>query len=128
MSYFFLYPYSSANVFGIGEIIEPYEEQLPSIAIITPPIKCSTPQIYNAYRSMDLAFCSKEEITKRLLYHDSSSLLDQFIDDPCYLNDLLPSCLQTHNKLSDYLQKGYFLSGSGSSLFYQQSQLSIYKD
>ena len=115
---FFIQGFDSANVFGIGDIIEEYDEDIPAITIATPPIKCSTPQIYAAYRAMNQTFCSQREITKRLLSYSTATLLERFVNDPHYLNDLLSPCLQLHTNLSQYLQKGYFLSGSGSSLFY----------
>ena len=47
---FFIYEYNSANVTGIGEIVEKFEEDELSIKTITPKIMCNTGAIFTAFR------------------------------------------------------------------------------
>ena len=47
---FFVYGYKSANVGGIGEVVEKFEEEPLKVEIFTPKIKCDTKEIYQAFR------------------------------------------------------------------------------
>ena len=47
---FFVYGYKSANVTGIGEIVKPFEEELPEFEVITPKVHCSTQEIFKTFR------------------------------------------------------------------------------
>ena len=48
---FFIYGYDSANVSGIGEVVEEFKEELLDYEVFTPDVKISTPKIYQTYRT-----------------------------------------------------------------------------
>ena len=48
---FFIYGYDSANVSGIGEVVEEFQEDLLDFEVYTPNVKISTPKVYKTYRS-----------------------------------------------------------------------------
>ncbi|PIF03161.1 MAG: 4-(cytidine 5'-diphospho)-2-C-methyl-D-erythritol kinase, partial [Arcobacter sp.] len=47
---FFVYEYDSANVRGIGEIVEKFDEEVLDIEVITPKVRCDTGEIFNIFR------------------------------------------------------------------------------
>ena len=47
---FFIYGYDSANVSGIGEVVEEFKEDLLDFEVYTPDVKISTPAVYKTYR------------------------------------------------------------------------------
>ncbi len=59
---FFIYEYDSANVTGIGEIVEPFEEEVLDIVTFTPRIECNTGKIFTTFRERFYKEVSKEEI------------------------------------------------------------------
>lgn len=109
---FFVYGFESANVTGIGEIVEQYNEKPLAFEIITPNIKISTPEVYNYYREHLYAPIGLEEI-KRLENTSSLEILTKI--NPKEANDLYPAALKCYPKLSE--KEGWFFSGSGSSFF-----------
>ncbi|PHM18468.1 MAG: 4-(cytidine 5'-diphospho)-2-C-methyl-D-erythritol kinase [Sulfuricurvum sp. PD_MW2] len=109
---FFVYGYESANVRGIGEIVERFEEPLIDFEIITPNIQISTPAVYRYYREHLYEPISPEEVL-RLESTSSRELLATM--NPKVANDLYPSALGCYNELSE--KEGWFFSGSGSSFF-----------
>lgn len=109
---FFVYGYESANVRGIGEIVERFEEPMIDFEVITPSIQISTPAVYRYYREHLYAPISTEEAT-RLESTSSRDILASM--SPKEANDLYPSALGCYSELSE--QEGWFFSGSGSSFF-----------
>lgn len=109
---FFVYGYESANVRGIGEIVERFEEPLIDFEIITPDIQISTPAVYRYYREHLYEPISPEKVL-RLESTSSRELLATM--NPKVANDLYPSALGCYNELSE--KEGWFFSGSGSSFF-----------
>ncbi|MDD2829193.1 MAG: 4-(cytidine 5'-diphospho)-2-C-methyl-D-erythritol kinase [Sulfuricurvum sp.] len=109
---FFIYGYDSANVSGIGEIVERYNEPLIDFEIVTPDIKISTPAVYRYYREHLYAPITPEEAAK-LESTPSRDLLASM--NPKSANDLYPSALGCYNELEEKV--GWFYSGSGSSFF-----------
>jgi len=106
---FFIYDYDSANVYGRGDIVEKYDEKPLDIEVFTPPIECSTPAVYRAYKERffnpkDTDFDKKSSLT----------LLNNY--SPAELNDLFQPALSIYPDLYKYANKGYF-TGSGSSFF-----------
>ena len=106
---FFLSDAEVADVYGRGEIVKPRDEKALNIEIFTPPIECSTSEVYKIYKEhffnptpTDL---DKQE-TKEILKNYSAF----------ELNDLLRPALTLYPDLNKYLDKGFF-SGSGSSFF-----------
>lgn len=109
---FFVYGYESANVRGIGEIVERFEEPMIDFEVITPSIQISTPAVYRYYREHLYAPISTEEAT-RLESTSSRDILASM--SPKEANDLYPSALGCYSELSE--KEGWFFSGSGSSFF-----------
>lgn len=109
---FFVYGYASANVRGIGEMVEPFDEPLIDFEVITPNIRISTPAVYRYYREHLYAPISTEEAT-RLESTSSREILDSI--SPLEANDLYRSALGCYSELEE--KEGWFFSGSGSSFF-----------
>lgn len=109
---FFVYRYESANVSGIGEIVERYDEKLLEFEIVTPQIKISTPAVYNYYREHLYAPITPEEAA-RLQLMSSINILTTM--KPKEANDLYSAALKSYPELCE--KEGWFFSGSGSSFF-----------
>lgn len=109
---FFVYGYESANVSGIGEIVQPFDESLLEFEIHTPEIQICTPDVYHYYRKHLYAPISEDE-AHRLEQTSSIDILKTM--SPKEANDLYPSALGCYSELHE--QKGWFFSGSGSSFF-----------
>ena len=106
---FFIYDYDSANVYGRGDVVEKYDENLLDIEVFTPPIECSTPDVYKTYKERFFN-PSNTDFDKK----DSAELLTAHT--PSELNDLLKPALNLYPDLYKYMDKGFF-TGSGSSFF-----------
>ena len=109
---FFVYGYESANVSGIGEVVERYIEPLIDFEVVTPDIQISTPAVYRYYREHLYAPISAEDAEK-LENTPSAEILRTMT--PKVANDLYPSALGCYHELSE--KEGWFFSGSGSSFF-----------
>lgn len=111
---FFVYNYASANVSGIGEIVEPYKEELLHFDLFTPEIKISTPLVYQTYRKH--FFNPIDDDTKKILFQSTSRNILQHatIDEA---NDLYHAACHAYPTLQSHYKQGYFFSGSGSSFF-----------
>jgi 4-diphosphocytidyl-2-C-methyl-D-erythritol kinase len=111
---FFIYGYKSANVSGIGEVVEEYKEELLKIQTYTPQIEISTPHVYKVYREDFYAPIDgfKTEEFKKI---SSRDILDSMSADEA--NDLFKPALQEYKELKNHYKHGYFFSGSGSSFF-----------
>ena len=111
---FFIYEFNSANVSGIGEIVEEFNEKLLNIEIFTSNVQCSTKKIFELFR----AKFYKEVLAKDeefLLKSKSKDILAQF--DKKYLNDLYSPAVEEYKELEKYSNDTLFFSGSGSSFF-----------
>ncbi len=109
---FFVYGYESANVCGIGEIVEKYDEPIIAFDVITPDIQISTPAVYRYYREHLYAPIDAAEAA-RLEATPSRDILASM--SPKEANDLYPSALGCYSELEE--KAGWFFSGSGSSFF-----------
>jgi len=106
---FFIYGYDSANVYGRGDIVEKYDEELLDIEVYTPPVECSTPDVYKVYK--ERFFNPKDtDFDKKNSLH----LLKTY--SPAELNDLFQPALVICPELYRYTDRGFF-TGSGSSFF-----------
>ncbi len=111
---FFVYEYDSANVTGIGEIVEKFNEELLEIETITPKIKCNTGEIFKQFRENFYKQISNEDAIK-LLNMESIEILKKF--NISEANDLYEPALSLYPQLNDYAKENWFFSGSGSSFF-----------
>ena len=111
---FFLYDYKSANVRGVGEIVEEFKEESMQIETYTPKIEISTPAVYKEYRKSFFAPISKEEEQNWL----KMPSLEVFqTNNPKTANDLFAPALKLYPQLAKHAKDGWFFSGSGSSFF-----------
>lgn len=111
---FFVYEYDSANVRGIGEIVEKFNEDILDIDTITPKIQCNTGEIFKVFREKFYKQISKEE-EKRLLSLNSIDILKEF--NIYEANDLYEPAITTKPELKEYEKQDWYFSGSGSSFF-----------
>jgi len=111
---FFVYGYASANVSGIGEIVEEFEEDLLNIETYTPKIEISTPKVYQSYRENFYAPIDGFERERLKNMNSLEALATMSVDEA---NDLFKPALQEYKHLKDYYKHGYYFSGSGSSFF-----------
>jgi len=111
---FFVYGYESANVSGIGEVVEPFDEELLDIQTYTPKIEISTPKVYTIYRENFFHPIDGFEV-QRLKSISSAEALR--VMGPKEANDLFEPALQGYKELKQHYRSGYYFSGSGSSFF-----------
>ncbi len=109
---FFVYGYESANVTGIGEVVERFDEPLLDFEVVTPQIQISTPAVYRYYREHLYAPIGAEEAA-RLESTPSRTILASMT--PTEANDLYGAALGCYRELNE--KEGWFFSGSGSSFF-----------
>jgi len=110
---FFVSGFEAANVSGIGEIIEPFEDEIPSFSVFTPNVFCSTPAVYGEFRANFMQNID-ENLARKMLKTTSRELLENFGNS--VLNDLYAPCLKIYPAMGKFGDK--FLSGSGSSVFW----------
>jgi 4-diphosphocytidyl-2-C-methyl-D-erythritol kinase len=111
---FFIYGYDSANVSGIGEVVEEFKEDLLKIQTYTPKIEISTPKVYQIYRESFFAPIDGFEAQK-LKETPSLEILQKM--NPSEANDLFEPALLAYKELKEHYKHGYHFSGSGSSFF-----------
>ena len=111
---FFIYEYDSANVTGIGEFIEKFDEEALEIETITPDIKCDTGAIFRLFRS-DYYKEIDQQTTQKYLSMTSKEFLNNY--DIFEANDLYAPALGNYNELKEYEKEDWFFSGSGSTFF-----------
>ena len=111
---FFVYGYDSANVCGVGEIVEHFDEEPLELEIITPKIESNTKDVYQNYRKNYIETIDKT-LADKLLTLESKDILEQY--QATTLNDLLQSSSDLNPKLKEYQKENWFFSGSGSSFF-----------
>jgi len=117
---FFIYDYASANVSGIGEVVQKFDEEALQFEIYTPNIEISTPKVYTSYREHFYApidgFRAKE-----LKAMPSKEILKSMT--PQEANDLFAPALKEYPQLAAAQKEGYFFSGSGSSFFKRKEEI-----
>lgn len=109
---FFVSGYKAANVSGIGEIIEEFDDEVPNLNIFTPNVFCSTPMVYQEFRSNFLQYIDVNA-AKKMQNLKSKELLEIYKNEG--LNDLFAPCFKLYPQMNEFRDK--FLSGSGSSVF-----------
>ncbi|UCM99867.1 4-(cytidine 5'-diphospho)-2-C-methyl-D-erythritol kinase [Sulfurimonas sp. SWIR-19] len=111
---FFIYGYNSANVSGIGEVVEAFDEEPLTFDIYTPAVKISTPKVYQTYRRdfyAPIDGFQAEALKKKSSFEIFNAMHAK------EANDLFAPALQAYAELAQYYQDGYYFSGSGSSFF-----------
>ena len=111
---FFIYGYDSANVGGIGEVVQEFKEPLLDFEVFTPSIEISTPKVYGIYRENfynPIDGFKTDELKKT----SSLKILKNMSADEA--NDLFKPALQEYKELKNHYRHGYYFSGSGSSFF-----------
>lgn len=111
---FFIYGYNSANVSGIGEVVEEFEEELLPIETFTPDIEISTPKVYTLYRENFFAPIDGFKVADLKLLKSIDAVKSM---SPSEANDLFEPALQGYPKLKEHYRAGFHFSGSGSSFF-----------
>ncbi len=111
---FFISGYLSANVSGIGEIVEKFDEAPLELEITTPAIEISTPRVYKSYRNHFFNPIGKDEAQKLALMPSKEVLETLSIEEA---NDLFQPALKEYPKLNLHVNKDWLFSGSGSSFF-----------
>ncbi len=119
---FFIYGYDSANVSGIGEIVEEFKEEPLDIEIFTPKIEISTPKVYRSYRENFYAPIDEIEVQKLKKTSSSDVLKNLNIYEA---NDLYAPALHEYKELKNYYKEGYYFSGSGSSFFRIKERIEV---
>ena len=109
---FFVSGYRAANVSGIGEIIKEFDDEVPNLSIFTPNVFCSTPTVYQEFRSNFLQYIDVNA-AKKMQNLNSKELLEIYKNEE--LNDLFAPCFKLYPQMNEFKDK--FLSGSGSSVF-----------
>ncbi len=112
---FFVHKYNSANVSGIGEIVEEVlDDDIPAVNLFTPDIECSTIEVYKAFRRYFIG-----EIEPEMAAYLSSLTTREILERyrPIELNDLFKAVLKKYPEFYEYNDSRWFLSGSGSSIF-----------
>ncbi len=112
---FFVYDYPSANVSGIGEVVEPFDELTPPLEIVTPPIHCDTAAVYRRF-SECCANTIDPDAGAEWFSLPTREILNT-VKDPTELNDLFRPARDLCPGLKKYAKEGWFFSGSGSSFF-----------
>lgn len=109
---FFVSGFKSANVSGVGEIVDEFNDSVPNLEIFTPNLHSDTAKIYKEFRAN---FIDKIDINlaKNLLNLSSEKILKRYKN--LELNDLLHPFLKINSNFK--LNSDEFLSGSGSSYF-----------
>lgn len=111
---FFLSDYKSANVSGIGEVVEEFEDNIPEIDLKFINIHSNTAKVYKAFTEHYFDIID-ENLAKKMLVLSSKELLKTYSADR--LNDLLKPLLLSHPSIKDFIDDNQFLSGSGSTFF-----------
>jgi len=106
---FFIYDFDVANVYGRGEKVIAYDEKSLNVEVFTPPVECSTKDVFQMYREKYFN-PQKSDFDKM----PTQELLST--KTPEELNDLLRPSLALYPELHKYKDFGFF-SGSGSSFF-----------
>lgn len=108
---FFASGFKSANVSGFGQIVESFDDEIPTLGVILSKIFCSTPEVYKAYSKG--SFIKDVNLAKKLENSSSKEILASY--ENFVLNDLLAPVMAIYAGFD--IKENEFLSGSGSAKF-----------
>lgn len=113
---FFIYEYDSANVKGIGEIVEKFNEPPLNIEVVTPNILCDTKEVFKKFRNSFYKEVSNTQAQKLMDMSSKDIVLSLTPDEA---NDLFAPAKALYPELSLFasINNDYHFSGSGSSFF-----------
>lgn len=112
---FFAYGYKAANVSGIGETVEEFDDEVPQIKLFTPEdIKCDTKEVYKTFRKHFISDL-EPRLAGELATKKTKEILLSYA--PLELNDLFKAVLKKYPEFYEHKLDGWYLSGSGSTLF-----------
>jgi len=111
---FFVYEYDSANVSGIGEVVEEFKEDALEIETYTPLLDCNTVKIYQKYRAAFYSETSKEQSSKLMSMKSLDVLKILNIKEA---NDLYQAAKTLYPSLRENEKNNWYFSGSGSTFF-----------
>jgi len=111
---FFIYGYTSANVSGIGEVVQEFKEDPLEFEVYTPDVEISTPRVYISYRENFFNPITADKADK-LKNKNSLDVLNSLSADEA--NDLFKPAFLEYSELKNHYKHGYYFSGSGSSFF-----------
>ncbi len=112
---FFLSGFKSANVGGCGELVEEFDDELPSLKWSFPQVSCQTSAVYKQFDKGVFDFEESKKQAELFEKLKSKELLSSYKN--IKLNDLFTPCVILYPKMSFFLENDFFLSGSGSSVF-----------
>ncbi len=112
---FFIYNPLSANVSGLGEIVEAFEEEALRFEFYTPEFRCDKDVVCQTFKEhlLENTSVSSSSAWAEL---DSKSTLER-ISDPRMLNDLYPAALLAYPDLQEKAKENWFFSGCGPTFF-----------
>jgi 4-diphosphocytidyl-2-C-methyl-D-erythritol kinase len=113
---YFVYGFESANVSGIGEVVEEFDENTLDIEVFTPKIECNTAKVFTIFREKFYKELSLAE-KNRLFSMKSIDILKELGIDKA--NDLYLPAITLYPQLPTtyHLPPTTYFSGSGSSFF-----------
>jgi 4-diphosphocytidyl-2-C-methyl-D-erythritol kinase len=114
---FFIYEYDSANVTGIGEVVQKFDEDILDIQTFTPSIQCNTGEIFKEFREKYYTTINKQD-AKKLLTTKSKDIIKHLNIKEA--NDLYAPASSIYEQLQVHnlkFKETYHFSGSGSSFF-----------
>ena len=111
---FFLSGFKSANVSGCGEIISEFSDDIPKIRLKFTEVKCDTNLVYKEFDRLNLAFKPDK---KTIALYETLSTGELLNFENKILNDLFTPCVSLYPKMQEFMSAGYFLSGSGGTVF-----------
>ncbi|MCP4971275.1 MAG: 4-(cytidine 5'-diphospho)-2-C-methyl-D-erythritol kinase [Arcobacter sp.] len=111
---FFIYEYNSANVTGIGEVVEEFIEEKLDIEVFTPNVECNTAEIFKEFSSKFYKEISLKNKNKLLNLKSKEALAFLSRNEA---NDLYIAAISIYPELKEINKAKFYFSGSGSSFF-----------
>lgn len=106
---FFILNFTSANVSGFGEIVEPFEEETLNLKQCVTDIKCDTHLLFQTFKK-ELSYKISLSSFETWATLDSKSIIKQTAN-PVIRNDLYAAALLAYPELKKDAKKSYVFSG-----------------